>query len=80
MSSTDPQSQLVLGLQKLAGDITAARASDGNEIDATFVASNITVLLEKSQEEKSVVDSNVSVAEQLAAVGGGFGELPDSHP
>ena len=69
MSSTDPHSQLVLGLKKLAGDITAASASDANGMDGTFVASSITVLLEKfDQEEKSVVDSNVSVAEQLASL------------
>ena len=60
MSSIDPQSQLVLGLKKLAGDITAASAS-GDGVDATTVLSNITVLLEKFDEEKSVVDSNVSV-------------------
>lgn len=69
MSSTDPHSQLVMGLKKLAGDITAASASDANGMDGTFVASSITVLLEKfDQEEKSVVDSNVSVAEQLASL------------
>ena len=69
MSSTDPHSQLVMSLKKLAGDITAASASDANGMDGTFVASSITVLLEKfDQEEKSVVDSNVSVAEQLASL------------
>ena len=67
MSSIDPQSQLVLGLKKLAGDITAASAS-GDGVDATTVLSNITVLLEKFDEEKSVVDSNVSVNEQLASL------------
>ena len=50
MSSTYPQSQLVLGLKKLAGDITAASAS-GDGVDATTVLSNITVLLEKFDEE-----------------------------
>ena len=67
MSSIDPHSQLVLGLKKLAGDITSASAS-GDGVDATTGLSNITVILEKFDEEKSVVDSNVSVDEQLAAL------------
>ena len=57
-----------MSLKKLADDVTAASASGDNGIDATFVASSITVLLEKFDEEKSVVDRNVSVAEQLASL------------
>ena len=34
MSSTDPLSQLVLGLKKLNGDITSASATGGNGMDA----------------------------------------------